>query len=253
MLLVTRAVNQLNGRIPFVKVLYADGVGSHTVATYEDKEVGQTIPRQINAAGGIQLDGVSKPDLVVAVNTPANGKTLEANSPANQGVGYKENSDFARLIGTELTQGQPVAVANIAFSNGADNVFMEDLNREHLLPKLATISGWNTASNTLGYTIGQGMLAVHMTTPAKNRLIAQRLLDDWAYQANIRGTIAATTQWTADDSYFYLNALAPQITSEAQTKLQAFADSHLQDFDTRGLMVSFPWNRMFEIDVEFAK
>ena len=132
-LLVTRAINILNWQLPFVRVTYAPGAGPETVPTYEDEKIGQSIPCQIAAAGGVALNNAVNPDLILAVNSPENGKTLEANSPANQGKGHPENIDFINQIGTELASGKSVAVANIAFSNGADNRFMYELGDRHLL------------------------------------------------------------------------------------------------------------------------
>ena len=253
MLLVTRAINELNCQIPFVKVIYAEGVGPKTVPTYEDKEVGQTITSQVAAAGGLILDNSVKPDMILAVNTPENGKTLEANSLINQGQGRPESDAFARRIEAELASGSSVAVANIAFANGADNNFMYKLNRQHLLPRLAALSAWNTASNTIGYTIGQGLLAPRMTPQTKNRLVATRLLDDWAYQANVRSKIADTVLGPAGGSYFHLNNLAPLVTASAQQEIQAFAAANLQDFAMGDLEVSLPWDRMFEVKIHLGR
>ena len=53
MLLVARAINNLNNRMPVVSILYAPGAGGKTVPTYEDKEIDQTVNAQIISAGGV--------------------------------------------------------------------------------------------------------------------------------------------------------------------------------------------------------
>jgi len=62
-------------------------------------------------------------------------------------------------------------------------------------------------------SVGQGMLAPSMTTDAKNRLLTLRLLDDWAYQANIRADIAIR-----QENYYqeYQIALSSGTASAAQ-------------------------------------
>ncbi len=250
MLLVTRAVNTLIFQLPFVQVDYAPGAGPATIPTYEDAELGETIPAQIAAAGGVMLINAVHPDLILAVNTPENGMTLEANNPQNQARYRASDAAFAAAVDQELAQGRPVSVADVSFSNGADNALMAQLHGRGLLPKLAAYSGWNTASNTLGYSISQGMLAGAMTPQARTRLLTVRLLDDWAYQANIRGEIDATVLGPLGGNYFYLDNLAPRLTAETGQKLQAFAAANFPEFATDNLQISYPWNRMFEIDVK---
>ncbi|VBB07818.1 Hypothetical protein LUCI_3083 [Lucifera butyrica] len=250
MLLVTRAINNLNWQLPFIQVKYAPGAGPETVPTYEDKELGETIPEQITAAGGIMLQNAVHPDLILEVNTPANGKTLEAGNPVNQNPKHAKTTVFTERIGQELTSGANIAVADVAFANGADNALMDELDHQKLLPKLAAYSGWNTAGNTIGYAIGQGILAAGTEPAAKDRLLAVRLLDDWAYQANIRNQISDSVLSPLGGSPFYLNGLAPQITAETQRKMQNFATDKLQDFDIHDLKVTYPWNRMFEVNIE---
>jgi hypothetical protein len=156
---------------------------------------------------------------------------------------------FAGEVEASIARGEPVAVGDVAYANGADNALMTELARRKLLFRLAAYSGWNTASNTLGYAIGQGLLAPRMTTAAKDRLVATRLLDDWAYQANVRGAVGQEVLFPAGGSWFYLNELGPRMTAETERRLQAFAAANFPDYRLDRMQVSFPWNRMFEVDV----
>jgi ATP-dependent DNA ligase len=62
-----------------------------------------------------------------------------------------------------------------------------------------------------------------MTAAAKDRLLATRFLDDWAYQANVRGALGREVLYPAGGNWFYLNELAPRLTAEAGKRLGAFA------------------------------
>ena len=162
MSLVVQAINDAEFRLPFVKVFYAPGVGSATVASYEDHPLADSIPQHIIASGGVKIDWTGHPDLVLAVNSPVDGVTREANQPANITQPGPAVLEFVRQVRTEVDAGQWVAVGDVSFANGADNSLMTELKRQGLLDKLASYSGWNTAGNTLGYAVGQGMLAAHM-------------------------------------------------------------------------------------------
>ena len=249
MVLLTRAINDYTFRVPIVRVFYTPGAGGQTVPTYEDVPFEQTIVAHLAAAGGIPL-ATAKPDIYLAVNTPENGITREANTPANQPLPGKALLAFVDMVEQKLAAGERVTIADIAFANGADNALMNELARRGLLYKLDAYSGWNTASNTLGYAIGQGMLAKTMSPEAKNKLLTVRFLDDWAYQSNIRQEVAAQILYPQGGSYFRLDGLSQQLTNETQRRIEQFADTHLTAYRPSSLRVSFPWNRMFEVKVE---
>ncbi len=249
MLMVVRATNDAAVRMPLVQVFYAPGAGPETVATYEDTAVGTNVAEHVVAAGGLLMTG-RRPDLVLAVNTPEAGTTHEAGSARNGRAMTAARYVFAGKVAGAVAGGQQVAVADVAFANGADNALMAELARRGLLFRLAAYSGWNTASNTLGYAIGQGLLAPRMTAAAKDRLLATRLLDDWAYQANVRGAVGREVLFPAGGSWFYLNGLAPRVTAETERRLRAFAAASFPEYELGRMRVSFPWNRMFEVDVK---
>lgn len=249
MLMVVRAINDLSRQLPIVSLVYAPGAGGRTVPTYEDREVAETLTYQINAAGGVALAAARHPDLVLAVSTPEDGITLEASDPTNRTKTRPAVALFTDRVAGALADGRQVAVASIAFSNGADNALMFELAGRGLLPRLAAFSGWNTASNTLGYAVGQGMLAAETPTEARLKLLAVRLLDDWAYQANIRGEVAAGVLAPLGGNYFHLDDLAPTITAETRQRMNSFAAGNFPDIAVKKFAVSFPWNRMFEVKV----
>lgn len=128
---------------------------------------------------------------------------------------------------------------------------MTELSRRNLLDKLNSYSGWNTAGNTMGYTIGQGMLAGAADDKDRKRLLAIRYLDDWAYQANIRQELQEKIVYPNKGSLVYLNELKPLLTEQALKQERQFAQQHLWLSPER-VTVEFPWNRMFELNVMIA-
>jgi hypothetical protein len=252
MIMLARAYNQLLGQAPLVEIRYPIGAGAATIPSYEDQPIGSTITDHIVAAGGRVSNNSQQPDLVLAVNTPLSGHTAEAETFGN--IAYVTNNmrHFVTAIAQDIQAGKKVAVADIAFANGSDNALMKALSEQNLLDKLNAYSGWNTASNTLGYAIGQGMMSMTMDDSKRKHLLAIRYLDDWAYQANIRGQLYKEIIYPNDGSVVDLEALEPLLNTALETKLQLFTTKHLW-FSPTAIKASYPWNRMFEIKVELPK
>ncbi len=248
MVLVARSYNDLTGQLPFVRVDYASGKGGATIPLYEDQPIGGTIAAHVIAAGGIVLANPQVPDLVLTVNTPGDGVTREANSPQNQAVDNRPARTLTDRIQAELAQGRTLAIADIAFANGADNALMNQLMKQKLLDRVSAYSGWNTASNTIGYSVAQGMMARGMTNYSRQQLLAVRYLDDWAYQANIRSQMQQYVS-QANINGQYLNQYKALVTTEMEERERLFAQQNLAIAPEK-LQVSFPWNRLFEIKVE---
>ena len=249
MSLVVQAINDAEFRLPFVQVMYAPGVGSATIASYEDHPLADSVPQHIIVSGGVKVDWTARPDLVLAVNSPANGVTREAGHPSNTTQANSSVREFVRRVGAEMDAGRRVAVGDVAFGNGADNSLMTELKQQGLLEKLAAYSGWNTAGNTLGYAVGQGMLANYTPDAQRKVLLAVRYLDDWAYQANIRGQLYEEVVYPAGNGGQWLNALKPKVTRAATDKIRRFAAENLWPIPAESIWVEFPWNRMFELGV----
>jgi hypothetical protein len=252
MVLLTKAANDSALRVPIVTVRYAPGVGPETVPSYSDEPIGRSVNSHLFAAGMIPLPSAAQSDFTLLVNTDADGITREASSPANR----MQASPAARALAEEaqrlINQQIKVVIADAAYANGADNGLMNELKKRRLLSRLTAYSGWNTPNNTVGFAIGQGMLALNMTENSRKRLLAVRLLDDWAYQANIRTQLVNEVLVPLQGDYFYLNSLQPVMTQTAQQKIDDFAVNQLSEFDLKHIQVSFPWNRMFELAVEAA-
>ena len=250
MVLLARAANDLTFKIPSFAIKYTQGVGDKTIPSYEDVQIGQTVRNHIIAAGGIPLFSEKVADIILAVHTPVDGWTREAGGGANPQAANPETIAFVKQIQSDLLANKKVAVADIAFANGSDNSFMAEMTKNQLVPQLESYSGWNTASNTIGYTIGQGMFAQNMNYQNKNSLLAVRVLDDWAYQANIRTALLREVLVPRGHSDVQLNELTPTLVGKTEQQMNAFAQQNGYWFPAQKITVSFPWNRMFEVKVK---
>jgi len=250
MILLARAANDLTAKIPSAAVIYTQGVGNKTIPSYEDTPVGKNVRDHLIAAGFFPLSSDKVADMILAVNTPVNGQTKEAGVASNQKKASKETLAFVKQMQAYLLANRKVAVADISFANGSDNALLNEMKNSKMMPQLESYSGWNTASNTIGYTIGQAVFAQRMTPADKNNLIAVRLLDDWAYQANVRGALTKNVLIPAGHSNVQLDEMLPILTKDATESIQLFAQENMKDFPMEKLEVSFPWNRMFEVEVK---
>ena len=196
---------------------------------------------------GVQL--VSDPaeaDLVLVGNLPSDGRTREASVPENRLVAGPAGLSLARDIEGFLSAGKPVALADIAYDNGADNGLMEALRERKLLGRLAAYSGGNTSDNAIGLALAGGVLARWMPEPHRKWILFARLLDEWGYQANIRPSVTARGSFGGQASPL-------QLERAILERLTAFARSSLEDFGTPDFEVSYPWGRLFEIRVTGAR
>jgi len=249
MILLARAYNHLIAQVPSVEIRYMLGMAEATIPSYEDQPFGGTLADHVVAAGGKIRTAEKKTDLILAVNTPINGHTAEAGMVGNIPYVTGAMHSFVSDIDNEIKNGSSVAIADIAFANGADNSLMREMYEHKLLDKVSAYSGWNTASNTLGYAIGQGMMAKTMNDTGRKRVLAVRYLDDWAYQANIRADLYKNIVYSQQGIEEDIARMDPELTLELTKEMKSFVTKYLW-FSPDKMKVSFPWNRLFEIKVE---
>ena len=260
LLLLTRAVNDLKGEIPFVHVRYNEGMGGETIPSFSDETIEKSIRDAVLVAGGMMVPTPARADFVLLVNTDPKGRTGEASESTpgatplvNDGKERRGTKHFFRMVEDSMEKGYPVGIADIAFANGSDNALMKNLEQKGILPKLRAYAGWNTATNSAGFALGTGMLAPHMTEEGRKRLLTRRFLDDWAYQANVRTEISRQLgeegRWEA---YIRLDKHRPEMEERTAKRLRQFAQERFpSQWNLNHLKVSFPWNRMFECGLDF--
>lgn len=253
MLLLTRAVNDLEAVMPFVYVRYNMGEGARVVPSYSDEAIDKTIRSHVIMAGGVYVTTPARADLVLLVNTNPNGETYEANDAGNTEKSRFSTRYFMNMLEEELAEGRPVGIADIAYANGSDNALMAALRDKDLLFRLQAYSGWNTPTNSTGFVLGQGMLVPRMSDESRKRLLYTRYLDDWGYQANVRQNLSATLGYfKGQGSGGNLNEKRAQTEASATLRMQTFAGGNLPKFvDVKQIKVTMPWNRLFECYPQF--
>jgi hypothetical protein len=133
----------------------------------------------------------------------------------------------------------PCALIDVAYANGSDPVLVDELLKQReLVDKLVAYSGWNTTGNSAGSALALAIARWARNSTARDESLSEclftRLTDDWAYQANVRGSISPETSPAQ---------LATLMTPYVKRIAEAMA------YQPKSLTLSFPWNRTFEIEV----
>ena len=247
LVLLTQAANRLIFTTPLVYTEFGNGKGGETVPTYEDDTVAESARQHIFAAGAFPSKNAATADYVLLVNTPYNGKTLEASDAKNNGVADKNTKAFADKVQSYIERGKKVIVSDSAYGNGADNALVKELFRRGLAYQVAAYGGWNTSGNTLGFALSQGMESPFYEGNAAKDLLTVRYLDDWAYQANARMDVYQHVIWpkqmpnsgfTPEQKRIAEAAIKESITKVAEPVMGSVAKEY--DF-------KLPWSRMFEV------
>lgn len=232
---------------PSFEVIYPLGGAGKTVPHYEDQSIDKTIAQHVEAVGGTMTTS-GKPDVLLAVNTPLTTTTGESEAFENFPMISNSTNAFVDRIEAALNQGVDVSVADIAYSNGSDNTLVGSFYKRGLLYKLGAYNGWNTASNTVGYAVAQGLLSKTMSPQGHKDMLTQQYLDNWAYQANIRKDIYRMQDTIRTDNVRYSGELNERLESYLGERIQDFAEKYL-GIDPRTVSARFPWGRLFETDI----
>lgn len=249
LILLTRAFNAIYGLKPKVAVCYAPGTSGDTIPGYEDQRVEDSVLQHIVATGSQLENNFAACDLVLSVNTPENGITKEAALAENIVMNSEDEDSFIQSLKTHLAEKRKVALADIEFSNGADNSLLFHLAEQKLLKGLAAYSGFNTAGNSIGYALSQGLLSPYMSVIDKDRILLTRLLDDWGYQANIRQQAYADAVIPLGIEKNNLGEHQAYIEEYVKERLAEFGQQNLPEFLVKEIKVRIPWNRIFEVEV----
>jgi hypothetical protein len=250
--LVARMINLKRNHAPRVYVHYADDAMRNNVAPYEDRPIHQAVATQIMAVGAQQVDESDAADVILAISPPFE---RGARDPHWLDFGQDERraalSLFVQRIAGWVDAGRCVAVADVAFPNGAEPALVELLLEQVDVAKLASFGAWNTAGNTLGTALGAACVPC-TDDRARQTALAHHLLEDWGYQSIVRADLR---RWLSEAFG------APNIPAAHLDEATAFTAAGLQPIAARiakaGLPchvthVLHPWRRTFEVDFELV-
>lgn len=268
--LLARMLNARAGAAPTFAVGYAPAAAAAHVAAYEDGPVRLTVERQVAAVGGSLVPpegpgaagGIGVADIWLGVDAPL-ARRAEWRPDCAQAERDDRLDDLRALVNDSrlrMAAGQAVALADVAYPNGADPALIELLLAEADLSGLAAYGAWNTAGNTIGAALAQACVARLADTPAgraaQRRLLLHRFVEDWGYQHLLR---AETRAWLRA-TYGAAEPTTPQALAGALARIEAGLNTivgRLPGFAGRYQIapgsVRLPWGRTFEVDFALAE
>lgn len=195
------------------------------ISNYEDVSIEKSVSGQLELCG-FKLSSREEADVILIVN----------NFKEKQGelvMGWK-TQPFDRDF---VPPNRPYCIADVRFANGGDNAFVEQLLNKLDLKNFYGYAGWNTSANTLGSLLCALKVKWNASQYDENafkKFATTRLLDDWAYQANVRAQISEPTD-------------IKQLMKPYENRL-----SDIFNYDLKNRSYSYPWQRRFEIEVSTA-
>jgi hypothetical protein len=221
-LLVAAFACRTAGLRPRVWTRYSGIDGPSMVTAYEDRPFQELVKAHLGPLGGFLSDSPDDADLVLAVNAPGEGQAdawlqLTVREPGRVPAHFggsidtqalrateremtsvrRDVNELARAAAADVEAGLNVAVVDVAFVNGADLALADCLLDRVPVAGLAGYSAWNTAGNSLGSALAQGV--VRAITRRKEQamdivaahlgLLAIHLLDDYAFQTVVRSEL----------------------------------------------------------------
>lgn len=194
------------------------------ISNYEDVSIENSVSGQLELGGFNEVKTEEEADIILIVN----------NFKRKQGelvMGWETEPFRGKL---DLPQ-KPYVVADVRFANGADNNFVKELLLNINLNNFYGYSAWNTSANSLGSLLAGLKVkykAENYDEDSFKKLQMIRFLDDWAYQANIRGQIEQPTN---------IKDLMQPFEEELKILLNYNS--------TNSISYIYPWNRKFEVEI----
>ncbi len=219
--LLARAIVNDGRRKPKVWVRYPSTLAESAAMLYEDRPLGELVKAHLRAAGCVPASRLTTADLVLAVNAPAIKQAHRQPDFELVDTASRHLPEFIERIQDDLEAERAVAIADVAYANGAENRFTKLLLENIDATKLAGYGAWNTAGNTLGGAIASGVIALSATDPlALLEANFSRLVDDWLYQGRVRGEVR---EFLGNPSPFDLGELRPRAEAEITSRITPLA------------------------------
>jgi hypothetical protein len=243
------------------RIHWSNPAHAQHIAPFEDRPYERALQEHITAMCGTIVDGGNQKhdaDLELFVNAPVGGYQKDE-TEAQRTARADQIEAFVNAMQIALDDGRRVALCDVAFPNGADNLLMNELDQRRLLGKIAVFEAWNTAGNTTGTVLAQcaallrgGPEQGFVNTSKLNRqFLLERLVDDWCYQSGVRTRIEKAAR-ESGISPLNMGEAGELIEAQARRELKGFAQAlahrHFASRLTK-CEISLPWMRSFECDV----
>jgi len=284
LLLLTRSLCRFFEFSPSFFPVYSRKGGNKIIPCYEDESIENILEKQVRASGGKIARDKDEADILLYIHTPDKSQGEAVFQPV---IEKKDKilDKFIESVFLSIEEKREVALADLAYANGADRMMISRLRQKVPIHLLSAYAGWNTAGNSLGCAIAHSIMrwlgkrrikdggiseerASRMEISHLNFLLC-RFLDDWAYQSIIREKVKKAVEksnlnhvdlgggsgWVVQMIGDCLREAADNFFSEhfrgRETEIIiGMKSNHLKIGDLESLEVSLPWNRLFEVEIK---
>lgn len=258
--LLARAYQEFHDMHLKVFPFYSSTYGQYIIPNYEDRPINETLKAHIMAAGCELVYSADEADFVLAYNTPGKQMQEAWDQFKNKEVtysSYRHLPTFVRDINNFIDRNIPVVLADSAYSNGGDGELIQQLDYYNLFNKLVSYKAWNTNGNTIGSSIAAGVLA--HDNKEQEKIVENLILhfyEDFIYQSIVRMDVTNRELSTLNLDYFDLKEKKDEVGKVVKEKMLREAKKYLRnttELQNYDIKIDFPWNRMFEIDIQINR
>ncbi len=266
MILLARALTQFHGYRPTIRAVYSSDSVRNATMPFEDRPLHRTVSQHIRATGAQEVTNGKRAEIVFYVYA------------SRQEKGRAET--FAAEIEAAVKAGNKVILADIdprGDVQGSDPNFADALNRHHLFPALSGYAAWNTAANTIGTALSQGvvftlaqekLLSKHGLAPqilaAQHWFTLHRVMDDFYFHTLVRAKTNAYLDQRKQSSLIMSDEKNQRAEAFSQKLMQGYFETFTRTYfkniplssrlscRAADFQFSLPWNRMFEASINFT-
>ncbi|MFF2449105.1 DUF4127 family protein [Neobacillus sp. NPDC058068] len=271
--LVSRFVNHFFHSSPKFFVEYGGIDGKDWIAPFEDTTFDYNVQKHIISAGGTIVGNEKQADIHLLLNTPSSSSSTRT----------KDIDGLVNRTKELIANDKQVAIGDVLIVNKADEEFVMKLASEVDLTKILSYSGWNTAGNALGITVGHaasryaflaqksgfGVPLYEQTANAHYEFLLHRFAKDQGYKNVVHPAARAyiqqigASEFSLGDKYDQVNSFVKEkLTKETEYWYQYFDGKQIyigsrgnKDFyktisSLERVHVKLPWPRIFEAELE---
>ncbi|MUK87391.1 DUF4127 family protein [Ornithinibacillus sp. L9] len=233
--------------------IYSGLKGSLSMAMYEDRALQESVKGQIFAFGSHTVETPQEADIILGVNVPGKRQGDLALQLYLDGVDTNDRNigEWTRKLRYYASNGKSIAIADVAYANGADPAMVPMLFQAFQLNEIYGFAAWNTAGNTLGTTVAQAA-CVHLAErkglpirEEKARQFLVRYLDDYVYQTIVRQQVRTEIENESESEHELLLEKVEALFMKKAVEVKK--DVQINFIVDR---IYLPWKRTFEIGME---
>ena len=262
--LLAKSALELAGKIvPKAHFIYNSKAAPQSSLLYEDRPLGEVVSSHQRAIGIQEVNSIKGADLIIAINGPGKKQAESSTQPNLENVenSHRYLADFVDKIDSAIATWKPVVVIDVSYANGCDDRFMKLFLHKCDITKVAGLSGWDTAGNSVGSGLSMGIAyLLRKNHPAWRDMLFTRFADDWVYQCKLRKELYAKLE--NPDIYnlgekrdLAQKTLQEMMGPELESVWRDYFEKGWNDCDLKYNGATLPWPRLFciRLDAQVVK